>query len=67
MNQEVDMAPFGIMPSPEKYQIIDMSVPVMIEQYYIVVPWPKEKSRLLAPIRPFQPIVMMIYVLIINN
>lgn len=51
------MAPFGIIPSPEKYQMIDMSVPVMIEKYYIVVPWPNEESRLLAPIRPFQPIV----------
>lgn len=51
------MAPFGIIPSPEKYQIIDMSVPVMIEKYHIVVPWPKEQSRLLAPIRPFQPTV----------
>lgn len=28
---------------------------IMMEPYYIVVPWPKEQSRLLAPIRPFQP------------
>jgi hypothetical protein len=40
-----------------KYQQIDFSVPKMIEPYIIIVPWPKEESRLLAPIRPFQPMV----------
>lgn len=29
-----------------------------MEPYYIVVPWPKEESRLLAPIHPFQPMVI---------
>ena len=29
-----------------------------MQKYYIVVPWPKEESRLLATIRPFQPEVL---------
>ena len=52
------MAPFGIIPNPEKYQMVDMSVPILIESYFIVVPWPAEESRLLAPIRPFEPYVI---------
>jgi hypothetical protein len=49
------MAIFGVTASHAKYLSCDLSTPVMMEPYYIVVPWPKEESRLLAPIRPFQP------------
>ena len=38
-------------------KVVDLSVPSMIEPYGIVVPWPKEESYLLAPIRPFQSMV----------
>ena len=29
----------------------------MIDRCFLTVPYPKEESRLLAPIRPFQPTV----------
>lgn len=51
------MTIFGLVPSPAKYQVIDISVPIIITPYRLVVPWPKEMSRLLAPILPFQPMV----------
>ena len=47
----------GLVATPERYKQLDVTVPAMIDPYRLVVPWPKEKSRLLAPVRPFQPIV----------
>jgi len=29
----------------------------LMQKNYIVVPWPKEESRLLSLVRPFQPAV----------
>ena len=55
--KKADIAPNGFGMAWSKYQVVDLSVPIMIEPYRIVVPWPKEQSRLLAPIRPFQPLV----------
>ena len=42
----------------ETFLRMDISVPMEIEPYGLIVPWPKEESRLLAPIRPFQPMVI---------
>ena len=42
----------------ETFLRMDISVPIEIEPYGLIVPWPKEESRLLAPIRPFQPMVI---------
>jgi len=55
--QEVDLAPVGLMPNPQKYQQIDFSVPISMDPCRLVVPYPKEESRLMAPLRPFQPTV----------
>lgn len=52
------MAITGVISSHSKFLVVDLSVPLLMEPYYIVVPWPKEESRLLAPIRPFQPMVI---------
>ena len=43
----------GIIVSHSKYQQFDFSTAMIIEPYRLLVPWPKEESRLLAPIRPF--------------
>ena len=55
----VDVAPIGFVASPLKYQQVDISVPKIIEPFILIVPWPKEESRLLASIRPFQPMVWL--------
>ena len=49
------MALLGFLPSQARNKLVDLSVPFMMEPYRIIVPWPKEESRLLAIIRPFQP------------
>ena len=46
---------FGLIPSHAKYQVADFTVPILAEPWHFIVPWPKKDSRLLAPIRPFQP------------
>ena len=55
------MLPFGMVASHARYQIVDLSYPVQLAPMRIVVPWPSEESRLLAPIRPFQPMVCSIF------
>ena len=62
-----DLAPYGLLPSPSKYEVIDMSVPFYMEPYRIVVPWPQPESPLLAPIRPFQPLVHWILLYYIQS
>ena len=57
--QEADFAPIGQPMTHEAFLRVDISVPVLIEPYGLIVPWPNEESRLLAPIRPFQPMVIM--------
>ena len=61
MKQQADLMISGFVANPERYKIIDISVPVLIDPYHLVVPRPKEESRLLAPVRPFQPIVSLYY------
>ena len=56
------MAVFGVISSHSKFQQCDLSTPIMIEPFGLVVPYPKEESRLLAPIRPFQPIVNLVVI-----
>ena len=58
LSQEADIAPIGQPMTYETFLILDVSVPVLIEAYGLIVPWPDEESRLLAPIRPFQPMVI---------
>ena len=53
----VDFAPLGLIPSPEKNTQVDLSFPTGMEPFRLVVPYPKEESRLLASILPFQPSV----------
>ena len=59
--KETDLAMSGLMSSHSRYQKCDFSTPTMIESFKLVVPYPKEESRLLAPIRPFQPMVSRLY------
>ena len=55
--QEADFLVLGFVASETKNKLVDLSVPFMIEPHRIIVPWPKEESRLLAIIRPFQSYV----------
>ena len=43
-----------LSPTIERLAYIDVSFPIVISSFRIVVPWPEAESRLLAPIKPFQ-------------
>lgn len=51
------MAVFGVVQSHLKFLVNDLTIPILVEPWPIIVPWPEEENRLLAPIRPFQPLV----------
>lgn len=34
--------------------MFDLTTPLGIQSYGLAVPWPREESRLLAPIHPFE-------------
>ena len=41
-----------------RFSRFDVSIPLYTSGVALMVPWPDEESRLLAPIRPFQPMVI---------
>ena len=56
-DQEADVLVTGLALSHARFLISDPSTCILIEPLRLLVPWPKEQSRLLAPILPFQPAV----------
>jgi len=40
---------------------LDVSIPLFSTGTALLVPWPDEESRLLAPVHPFQPTVISIF------
>lgn len=55
----MDFAPLGLIPSPDRNAQVDFSFPTGMEPFRLVVPYPKEESRLFATVRPFQSSVCM--------
>jgi len=54
----MDYAAIGITMNLFHFQQqVELSIPNYMEPYRLVVPWPEKENRLLAPIRPFQPLV----------
>ena len=52
--QAADMMANGLVMSHAKFLDFDIGSYMVIEPFRMLVPWPREESRLLAPIRPFQ-------------
>jgi len=42
-------------------KVMDCSEPLLFQGFELLVPWPKEESRILSPIRPFQIEVILMY------
>ena len=43
--------------SLDHFTRMDISCPLNLVPFGMMVPWPEEETRLLAPIKPFQPTV----------
>ena len=53
IKQQVDLADFVFMNILEYSQSIDLSYPIIVENWILMQPFPDEKSRLDDPIKPF--------------
>ena len=56
-HQDVDVSILGYFITVERLRIMDFAVANTEEPYTLLVPYPKEKSPLLGPYRPFQSTV----------
>jgi hypothetical protein len=52
-HQEVDIIPFPFVITPTLMQQMDFTIPLTVEDYHLLQPYPKEESRLTACIKPF--------------
>ena len=57
INKEVDLVLVGLIPSPERAKIFDLTCPLMYDDYRIMVKWPEEMDRWTEVARPFDSIV----------
>ena len=48
--------------NPDQFRRMDVSIVFYSSGTALLVPWPEEQSRLLAPIRPFDSTVLYIYI-----
>ena len=55
--KRVDVVTIGLVPSSDKMRYMEFAPPSMVMPYQFLLPVPDEESRLLGPIRPFQPTV----------
>ena len=55
--QEADVDVMAISILAEQLEYIEISYPISMNPFRMIVPAPKEKNRLFAFIRPFQPLV----------
>lgn len=55
--QDVDVVTTAVTLFLTRFSRFDVSVPLYTSGVALMVPWPDEVSRLLAPIQPFQPMV----------
>lgn len=53
----MDVITYGMKENIDACSRMDCSFPLMPLTAGMMVPWPEEKSRLLAPIQPFEPTV----------
>jgi len=53
----VDLSLNGMTPTPERIKIIDMTSPVIYDDFKIMVKWPEEMERWTEVARPFDTIV----------
>jgi len=56
--QDVDVITTTVTLFLARFIRFDVSIPLYTSGVALMVPWPDEENRLLAPIHPFQPMVI---------
>ena len=54
----MDLSLNGMTPTPERIKIIDMTSPVIYDDFKIMVKWPEEMERWTEVAKPFDTIVL---------
>ena len=62
VDNEVDICSYGFVATPERVELMDFSIVYEIDHFRFLMRYPDAKSRLLGPIRPFQPTVTFVSV-----
>ncbi|XP_057369794.1 glutamate receptor ionotropic, delta-1-like [Daphnia carinata] len=62
-SKKVDVYSNGVVATPERKQIVDLTYFIWTEPYSMVVPQPEEESRIFAFIYPYQPTVWLLIVI----
>ena len=57
VDNEVDICSYGFVATPERVELMDFAIVKQIAPYRFLLRYPDPKSRLLGPVRPFQPTV----------
>nr|CAH0110437.1 unnamed protein product [Daphnia galeata] len=65
--QEVDMIPFAFVITPTLMLLMDFTIPLTVEDYHLLQPYPKEESHLTACLRPFSFTVWLLFLLSIGT
>jgi len=60
VNNEVDISTYGFGATLERVELMDFSIEVDISRFRFLMRYPDPKSRLLGPVRPFQPTVTFV-------
>lgn len=55
--KKVDLAPIGMLPTPERWKMFDMTFPAFSDRFKLLVKWPDEMSRLAELAKPFDTTV----------
>jgi hypothetical protein len=62
VNNEVDISTYGFGATLERVELMDFSISIQLDHYRFLLRYPDAKSRLLGPVRPFQPTVTFVSV-----
>lgn len=58
--QEVNIIAFTLAIAHDRFRSVDFSMPVSVNQFGMMLPWPEEESKFVASLKPFQPQVRTI-------
>ena len=60
LNNEVDICTYGFVATSDRVDLMDFSILIKNDRYRFILRYPDANSRLLGPIRPFQPTVTFV-------
>jgi hypothetical protein len=60
LNNEVDICTYGFVATSDRVGLMDFSILIKNDRYRFLMRYPDAQSRLLGPMRPYQPTVTFV-------